>query len=160
MLTTAQLQTLKTYINSVPAWASLPNNEDAAFFIAAELNKPASPAFTVWRTSVPNEELGDAFNGTEVAGLSSLNMQRLQLLFDASRGTQNGARADRRSAFDSCFSGAGGQLTRAALAPVWRRLATVAEKLFATGTGSDATPATLVVEGEISRQEVFTARSL
>ena len=103
--TTQQLQAIKAYIDSVPALAALPNDSSTASFIADELNKPAQPAFIVWRTSVSNDELGDAMNGTEVAGLSSLNMQRLQVLSAYSGGSQNMSRADRRAAFDSVFSG-------------------------------------------------------
>lgn len=47
-LTSPQLATLKAYINSVPAWAALPNDSDSALQIAASLNAPASPAWVVW----------------------------------------------------------------------------------------------------------------
>lgn len=47
----------------------------------------AQGVFVVWHTNVTNDELGDAMNGTEVAGLSSLNMQRLQVLAAYSGGT-------------------------------------------------------------------------
>lgn len=159
MLTTQQLATLKTYINSVPALASLPKNSDTAVFIASELNKQASPAFTVWKTSVPIEEVGDAINATELVGLTSLNLQRLQTVSAFSGGLINPSRADRRSAFDQVFSAAGGTITRPALLALWKRTATTFEKLFATGTGSDAVPATLVLEGEVSYFDVEKARA-
>ena len=120
-------------------------------------NRESSPLKIVWRTSVSNEEIGDAMNGTEVAGLSSLNMQRAQMLANYSNGTQNPSRFDRRDAFDRIFSGAGGQNTRAALAVVWRRAATRFEQLFATGTGSDASPGTLGYEGRITWHDVNAA---
>lgn len=65
-----------------------------------------------------------------------------------------------RAFFDDVFSGAGGTNTRAALLVLWKRLATRIEKLFATGTGSDAVPATLVFEGEVSVQDIIEARNL
>jgi hypothetical protein len=160
MLTLQQKQTLKTFINTVPAWAALPNNEDTADFISKELDKLASPAFTVWKSSVPIEQVGDAINANELVGLTSLNVQRLQAISDYSGGNINPSKADRRSAFDQVFSAAGGAITRPALLLLWKRLATVGEKLFATGTGSDAVPATLVVEGLIDRYDVFEARAL
>jgi hypothetical protein len=43
---------------------------------------------------------------------------------------------------------------RAAVYPHLKRLASQVEKLFATGTGSDAVPATMVYEGGISLGEV------
>ena len=113
----------------------------------------ASGAWVVWRTSVSNEEIGDAMNGTEVAGLSSLGMQRLQVLAAYSGGTQNPSRADRRAAFAAVFSGAGGQITRAALDVVWRRDATRAEKALSTGAGTQPSPATLTWEGLVGEVE-------
>jgi hypothetical protein len=48
--------------------------------------------------------------------------------------------------------------TRAALLALWKRLATRGEKLYATGTGSDAVPGTLTFEGNISARDVEEAR--
>ena len=124
--------------------------------IEAYYNAPSDPAFILWRTSVTNEEIGDAFNGTEIAGLASLPMQRIQVLAAMSNGTQNPSRFDRRDAFDRIFSGAGGANTRAALAVIWRRFATRAEVLFATGLGSDASPATPGWQGAIPRNLIST----
>jgi hypothetical protein len=159
-LTLAQKQTLKAYIATVPAWAALPNNEDTADFISRELSKPAEPAFTVWKTSVPITEVGDAINASELVGLTTGKLQQLQTISDFSGGVINPSKADRRSAFDQVFSAAGGAITRPALLALWKRLATAGERIFAVGTGSDAVPATLVVEGQIDRQDVFEARSL
>jgi hypothetical protein len=149
-----QLQTLRTAIDADPAltayWAA-GNAEAIAQHFRAETT------FVVWRTSVTNEEIGDAMNGSEVAGLASLPMQRLQVLAALSNGTQNPSRFDRRDAFDRIFSGAGGQLTRAALAIIWRRLANRGEQLFATGTGSDASPATMTFEGGVTFSDVAAA---
>jgi hypothetical protein len=66
---------------------------------------------------------------------------------------------DCRQFFDDIFSGAGGTNTRANLLALWKRLATRAEKLYATGTGSDPSPAVMVVEGAISYQDVMIARN-
>lgn len=157
-LTPAQLQTLKTFINTVPAWATLPLNSDSAYFIAGELNKTASPSFTVWKTSVQAAEVGEAFNSSEVAGLTTANTNRLQVMVQYSGGSFDPSRTDTRAGFDSVFSGAGGVNTRAALLILWKRLATTFEKLFATGTGSDASPANLVLEGNVSYSDVEQAR--
>jgi hypothetical protein len=54
----------------------------------------------------------------------------------------NPSLADRRQFFDDIFSGAGGVNTRANLLALWKELATRAQKLFSTGTGTDAAPAT------------------
>jgi hypothetical protein len=42
---------------------------------------------------------------------------------------------------------------------LWKRLASRVEQLFATGTGSDAVPATLGFEGPISVNDVEAARN-
>lgn len=116
----------------------------------------ATGTFVVWRTNVTNDELGDAMNGTEVTGLSSLNMQRLQVLAAYSGGSQNMSRADRRAAFDGVFSGAGGTITRASMAVIWKRNAARAEQALATGTGSTAVPGTMTFEGQVSGPDVST----
>jgi opacity protein-like surface antigen len=160
-LTQAQLQTLKTFINTVPAWAALPNNSDTAFFIAGELNKAAVPAFVVWRTNVTADEIGNAWVGTDIDGMAALNMQRLQLLLASSpSGVFDMSRVDRRAGFENPFGTNQNNASRVAMRAVWKRAATVAEKLYATGTGSDASPGTMTFTGVVSYPEVFEARSL
>lgn len=153
----AQLATLRTLVLAEPSLATARQTGDDQA-IAAWLNGNASPDFWVYKTNVSNDEIGDAMNGTEVAGLSSLNMQRLQLLAAYSGGSQNPSRADRRAAFDASFSGAGGATTRAALAVLWRRLTTRAEKALATGTGSTGSPALMGWEGTITAEQASLMR--
>jgi hypothetical protein len=159
MLTNQQLTTLKAYIDSVPEWAALPNNSDTAYFIAQELNKPAAPAFIVWKTNVPRNEVGKAFVASALAAITAGNNDKLAN-FAAWNESVNPSRADQRQFFDDVFSVAAGATTRAALLALWKRSANSVEKLFATGTGSDASPATMTVEGTISYQEVEQARSM
>jgi hypothetical protein len=130
-----------------------------AALISEWYNRPASPTKIVWRTSVSNDEIGDAMNGTEVAGMSSLNMQRAQMLANYSSGFQNPSRFDRRDAFERIFSGASGQNTRAALAIIWRRTTNRIEALFAVGTGTNESPATLGYEGTLTDLDVSRAVS-
>lgn len=159
-LTPAQLATLKANILADPALAAQPMTADGAFAIAAAYNLLAAPAFTVWKTTVSITQIGDKFNGTELAGLSSLNQSRLQTIAQYSPTGVNPSLADRRAFFDDIFSGAGGAITRANLLALWKRLATRAEKLYATGAGSDAAPATLTVEGALSFHDIEQAREL
>jgi hypothetical protein len=157
-LTSQQLTTLKTDIDI--NFAGVPNNADGHVTIAAAYNLNASPSFTVWKTSVPIGAVGDNFNGTELAGLTTGNQSRLQTIAQFSPMGINPSLSDRRAFFDDVFSGAGGATTRGKLLILWKRLATRGEKLFATGTGSDAVPATLVVEGLIHANDVERARQL
>lgn len=156
-MTLAQRQTLKAFIAATPAWAVLPKNDDSASFIAAQLNLNFSPSFTVWKTNVPINQVGDKFNGTELSGLTSLNHTRLQTVVMLGANGVNPSLPDRRQFFDDIFSGAGGAITRANLLVLWKRFATSFEKLFATGTGTDAAPATLVLEGAITYQDISSA---
>ena len=158
-LTPAQLTTLKNYIASVPSWASQPMNSDGAYFIAQELNKEASPAFIVWKTNVDRNEVGKAFQATALAGITAGNNDKLSN-FAAWNESVNPSRADQRAFFDDVFSVAAGASTRAALLALWKRSANHVEKLFSAGTGSDASPATMVVEGALTYQEVEQARAL
>jgi len=159
-LTSAQLVTLRAAILADPVLAAAPMNPDGDFDIATAMNAQAVPNFTVWKTSVPTSQVGEAMVSTEVAGLTTANTNRLMVMVQYSGGVFNPSRPDTRAGFDSIFSGAGGANTRAALLVVWKRLATRAEKLFATGVGTDQTPASLTFEGPVSHVDVAQARSL
>jgi hypothetical protein len=99
------------------------------------LNSPAAPDYWVWKSNLSVEETGMAIVMSEVGGLTTANSTRLQVSFQVRPGGFTPSDASDRSLFGSVFSAAGGQLTRAALLLKWQRLATVAEKLFATGGG-------------------------
>lgn len=159
-LTQAQLTTIKAAILADPALSSKPMNSDGAYDIAQALNQQATPSFTVWRTNVPQETVGTAMNSTEVAGLTTANTNRLLVMQAYSGGYFNPSIPDVQAGFNSVFSGAGGTLTRAALLVVWKRLALRIEKILATGTGSDLSPATMTAEGTITPDQVHAARTL
>lgn len=159
-LTPAQQSTLNACINTVPAWAALPNNSEAALMIANGLNQVATPAYIVWRTNVSANETGNAWSGTDIDGMSALNMQRLQLLLASSpQGTFDMSRADRRAGFENPFGTNQNNASRVAMRAVWKRSATVGEKCLATGSGSDASPSTMGYEGQFNYADVQAARS-
>jgi len=156
-LTPAQQATLKTSIQADPAFNSLPQNSDGAYAIAEAYKLPATPNWTVWKSNVTINEVGKKFNGAELAGLTTGNQTRLQTIAQYMAGGVNPSLLDNRQFFDDVFSGAGGTNTRAALLILWKRLANRSEKLFSTGTGSDAAPATMTVEGTLSYSDVQQA---
>ena len=170
-LSPAQLATLKADIevnaNTIPAGRpfagtainTLPNNVDADFEIARWYGL-FTAAFIVWRTNVTITMVGDNFVGSELSGLTTANQTRLQTIAQFSPSGINPSLEDRRFFFDDVFSGAGGAATRAKLLILWKRLARNIEKVFATGTGLDASPATMVFEGTITSQDVENARNL
>jgi hypothetical protein len=152
-LTNAQLDTLETWLT---ANASGQTDEAAVNLLNATA---AGPNNVCWKTNVTIRDVGDKLNGTELAGLSSLNHTRLLTVVTISTEGINPSLADRRQFFDDIFSGAGGATTRANLLALWKRTMTVGEKLYATGTGSDASPATLVEENDVTIANVSEARN-
>jgi len=160
-MTPAQLATLKAAILADPVLDAYPNTGDGNYDMCAQkLNVVATPTFTVWRTSVSIAATGQAFNGTEWAGMTTANHTRLQTVAQYLAQGYSAALADIRAMFNDIWSGAGGTSTRATLLALWKRPAWLGEKIFATGTGSDASPATMVIEGSISYQDVTLARNL
>jgi hypothetical protein len=154
-LTTQQQQTLKTYIQADPVLGTVQPGAEGAFTISVALAVNASPAFIVWRSDVKSDEIGNAWIGTDIDGMSSLNMQRLQLMLQSSStGIYDMRRSDRRAGFENPFGTNVSNGSRVAMRAAWKRNANVMEKLFATGTGSDASPAVTAVEGTLSVNEV------
>jgi hypothetical protein len=156
-LSPTQSVALRVDIAADPVLGALAHTPDNAQRIADAYNLAASPAFTVWKTTVSITEVGDKFNGAELAALTTGNQSRLQTIALYSGAGVNPSLADRRAFFDDVFSGAGGTVTRGALLALWKRLATRAERLYATGTGSSSTPGTLVEEGALTLQNVQDA---
>ena len=110
--------------------------------LADYFNAQASPAFIVWRSDVSAAAIGNAWVGTDIDGMSALNMQRLQLLLASSpAGVFDMTRADRRAGFENPFGTNANNASRVTMRAAWKRPATRCEKLFAVGTGSDASPA-------------------
>ena len=166
MLTTTQLVALKADILADPAFTSIPNNEDGAVTIANAYNLPAALDFWVWRTRVSQEEIvgvttpdNTVWSWTIYIGRSQGERDGWREMF-ADTGAINFSRLNVRQGLQDIFSGAGGLAQRTHLLATGRRKSTRAEKLFAAGTGSTASPATLSVEGSLSYQDVLTARSL
>jgi hypothetical protein len=155
-MTPAQLSTLKAAIlaETDPAFVAFRTvrNDDgmAAFY------NTSVPAFIVWKSSVTKNEVGKAFVASAMAAITAGNNDKLAA-FAAYNETIYPSRADQRQFFDDIFSVAAGATTRAALLVLWKRSANRVEKLFATGTGSDASPGTLTFEGSISAQDVSDA---
>lgn len=154
-LTEAQRLTLKNSVLADPVLAALPASSNAINDIIAAYSQPA--AFTVWKTRVPIGSVGKGFNSAELGGLTTANTNRLIALAHYLLDGIDPSQASSRAFFDDIFSGAGGVLTRASLAVLWKRQASRLEVLFATGTGTDASPATLGYEGGLSYNEVRIA---
>jgi len=157
-LTTQQKQTLKAFILSDPVLSQFPTNSDGSYAIADLLNKPADPAFVVWKTDVSIDEI--MRNGMDWARVDNLSVGKARIWDWLGRlGTINAAKVNVRAGIDAAWVGTAADLAvRAAVYTHCKRSATVLEKLFATGAGTDATPATMVIEGAIGYQQVDEAR--
>lgn len=157
-MTTQQLQTLKAAIEADGVLAALPHNDDTAYQIADAFNTVAAPAFVVWRSNVNVEEIMQ--NGFVWTAVDGLSVGRARIWDWMTRtGIVNPSRANVRAGIDNAFQGTGAELVsmRAAIYAHCKRNATRAEKLFATGTGTDASPATMMFEGTISYRDVVEA---
>lgn len=161
-LTPDQITTLGTYIAADAELSVIPNTEDGAQTTADILNTENLPSFTVWKTSAQTEQIMNAINGVSLAALQTAESNVLISVIAAFQNSGlDPSVSDKRQLFDDLFAGAANNngTTRANLLALWKRLATEGEQVYATGTGSDADPADLVVEGDITRQEVFAARN-
>lgn len=156
-LTPTQLAALKADIAADPILAAYPHNSDGAWAVAQAYNLAATPAFTVWKTSVPTSACKTAMVWTEFIGRSVGERDAWQFML--ANGTINAADVNVRQGIADIFSGSQGATSRANLLAIAKRGATRAEKLFASGTGSDATPATMTFEGSLTYQEVLNAWS-
>jgi hypothetical protein len=170
-LTTAQKATIKADV--LANFPNAPNTVDGSQPIADAYNAAASPTYWVYKSVVSVGEVGDAFDSTEVAGLTTADTSRLQTFAQYAPTGFNFSRQDRRKGFTIVFSGAGGAKTTANLDLLWRRAATVLEKLLATASagntgarGATTNPDTLgvgadgrYVEGSITASELQIIRS-
>lgn len=160
-LTPGQQATLKAYIEANPTWMAYPNNSDGALAISQELELDAVPDVVVWRSDVAESEIvgstsgeGTDWDWTEYAGLTRSEQGAYERMF--ANGTVDAGKPNIRQGFVDIFNGPSGADQRAHMAAISKRLANDLESVFAVGTGTTASPATMEVEGRISYREVLT----
>lgn len=158
-LTPSQQQTLKTFIQADPELNAYPLNGDGAYAIAAIISQPAAPAFVVWRTDVSIDEI--MRNGINWARVDNLSVGKARIWEWMGRlGTLNASKANIRAGIDATWVGTQADLdVRAAVYTHCKRPATIVEKLFASGAGTTADPATMGFEGQIAYQDVEAVRN-
>lgn len=145
MLTIPQLQSLKADIIAATdaecvALESDPDNADKAFAVAALYNQTASPAFILWRSNVPTFDIRSVLVWAEYDVLSVSKQNAFAFL--CSNGSVDGRLTNVRQGIQSIFTGPNQSGNLAAMVAISKRSATRAEKVFATGTGTDGSPAT------------------
>lgn len=148
----SQLTALKADIqaNFSAQWAAGQVN-----LIAESYNANAVPDFIVWKTSLDAPAYRAAITWTEVDALTVSKARIFEWLTGNLSLPINPSDSNVRQGIADCFGA--GTTTRSALLAASKRKASRVEKLFATGTGSDATPGTLVFEGRISGSDVIEA---
>ncbi len=157
-MTPQQLSTLKAAILANPELASLPMTSGGALIIAEAFNAVTNPAFIVWKTSVSIDEI--MRNGMDWARVDNLSVGKARIWDWLGRlGSFDASKPNVRAGIDATWVGTSADLAvRASIYVHCKRTATEAEKLFATGTGSGASPAVLTFEGVLSADDVAQAR--
>ena len=154
-LTPEQKATVKADILANPTLAQL--YADSVYTeIAGYYNALANPSWTVWKPNVSQDEImQNGFDWTRVDNLSVGKARIWEWLFNNATRSFNPSKANVRAGIDGTWVGTAADLAvRAAVYVHCKRLATRIEKLLSSGTGSDAVPATMAVEGEIFWQDI------
>jgi hypothetical protein len=151
-LTTAQQTVLKADV--------LANSDTATCYTAGNLqcladlyNTAAASDFWVWRTSVARSDVynevsptGSTWSWTTFKNQGATEQTAWIQMFMGDQA--NFAKPNLRDGVAAIFTGsAQANAQQAHILAIGRRKATRAEKLFATGTGSSASPATMAIEG-------------
>ena len=156
-MTPAQLTTLKAAILADSALNAYPLTADGSYDMCRDkLNVAADPAFIVWQDRLLPSMYEDAMiaGATQIDALTQGKRDELFLIGKSVRDCNNTAV---RAAIDDAT---GSQTTlKAALVAATKRSATYGEKIFATGTGTTLSPATLVWYGPIAYNDVTAARN-
>lgn len=155
MLSENQLPTLRAAIDADPVLVQAISDGSINVVVNA-FNALASPAFRVWRSDVRQSEIASVFVWTEIDALTN-GKARIWEWMRLSE-TLNCGITNIRQGLNDAFASANN--TKAAVLAVIKRDAKRGEKLFATGTGSDASPATLVFVGDITDVDVEKAMGL
>jgi len=158
-MTPQQQATLKAYILADPVLSTFPAGADGSWAIADALNLPAVPAYIVWKTSVNVDEI--MRNGMDWTRVDNLTVGKARIWDWIGRlGSFNPSKTNIRAGIDAAWVGTSADLAvRAMVYTHCKRSATVAEKLLATGGGTDASPSTMSLDGALSWQDVEAVRN-
>lgn len=159
-MTPAQLQTLKAAIlasinPAVIAARAEPVNDTE---LARLYNLPST--FTAWKTKVTWDEIMEnGMDFTRVDNLTNGSKWRIwEWLFKNSSNAINPSKANHRAGIDAAWVGTANDLAvRASVYVHCKRVATEAEKVFATGTGTDAVPGLFDWQGTLTAQDASDA---
>lgn len=115
--------------------------------------------YIIWKTYVSQDEImQNGFDWVRVDNLSVGKARIWEWLFDNEQSGINPSKPNVRSGIAECWKGTAADLAvQAAVLAHCRRPATKAEKVFASGTGTDADPALSAWTGSIDTEDVGRA---
>ena len=165
MLTPAQEVALKAFVEADPVLSLIPQTLDGAFELALRLQDDAAPDFWVWKTALHEHDItgrtsadGTVWSWTAFIARSVGERDGWVRMFNSSL-TINPSLPNVRQGLADIFSGSANNAPaqRTHLLTMARRKASKLEALFATGTGTTASPGTMVIEGSLGYNEVAQA---
>lgn len=156
MLTPAQKDTLKANIQATPTANQLYVDGNLTG-LADYYNALDGGPFIVWKSFVSRDEV--MLNGFDWARVDNLSIGKARIwewLVMGPTGGFNASKVNVRAGIDAVWVGSAPDLAvRTAVYVHCKRSASRLEKLFAAGTGSDAVPATMAVEGVLDYTELI-----
>lgn len=153
--TEEQRLVLKSFIQNDPVLSTKISGEGTDYlFVSNALNALASPLFICWKTSVdPTDIMKNGIDWTRVDNLSVGKARIWEWL--TALGTFDASKANIRAGIDATWVGTSADLAvRAMVYEHCKRPATVAEKVLASGVGSNASPAVFGWEDQIGVAEI------
>jgi hypothetical protein len=180
-LTPEQRLILKAAIAADEVLNALPLTNAAADVIVAAYNSAAVPDYYVWKPETGAQEIFNAIDwakmtpagavGTDVAWSNrslacqgkQFNLQTIltgRLFINSDKANIRAGIQDALTALPSKADGTTQGAGWAAVEAIMKRLATRAEKLFATGNGQVGTPSLMAFAGSITQDDVTTAREM
>lgn len=153
MLKPNQFSTLKTAIETDVTMGPLAASKQ--FGRIRRIINQNEPTFIVWRDDVNVNEfiVAASFDPTAVGPLSAAQYRMWETFM--ALGTIDMGRQNMRQLINAIFGNA--SVNELSMLATGKRSATTAEKIFATGTGTDASPAKLNFTGDLSLEEIEQA---
>lgn len=142
MLTDPQLAALKADL--IANAASFPPGWYADEIARLWYNQPASPAFYCWTSLITMSEVLDRMDDNDWSQFDNLTAGQYNIWTELREaGGIKAYKSSNRKAVTECWKGTAAKaLVATHILDMCKRTATRAEKLFATGTGTVASPAT------------------
>jgi hypothetical protein len=158
-LTPAQAITLKTFVEGNSAFNSIPRTGDGVFALRLLLENVAVPDFIVWKSIVTQDEI--MMNGMDWTRIDNLSIGKARIwewMFDNQNKSINPSKPNIQTGINTVWVGTQADLdVRAQVYIHCKRQATIIEKLFATGTGTTASPGNMVFDGDVSYSDLLNA---